>query len=366
MKDVILRIFATNGTLVTCFLAVAILLTGITLVDNPSQWWVIPVGLGSILVILLLLLNARVVVKATGAFATALLLSAWGFQIGALTAGDLSGGSSWLFSTLLGFTLCLALSYLRPSAAGRWVRSTLAVLGGFLLTYAFSTLMVMALAAPLGALGTLLIFTVVYYGSRRARFSKKNFPSATLSRETEEALGETLRPLGWGVVPLERRGSRGLLLWNDERAFVVTEVSLAQKFGFAGTAKRPYLSYRGANLNPWLTSLLRDLLPWNVKGAPVMLVLLDVKNSNGKEAKTIGVQLPDTTAVTPVGLLPVYEDFKRGRHEALGRRLLQEWNAFGKPLKPKHLTALDLRLPPTGEVKPRKRLPRLSRFKDSP
>lgn len=346
-KETLGELFQRNGTVLTLFGAAVIVVGGITIIEDPSRWWVSLLAVASFFLVVFLFLNAKVVVKAILTFVVTSLLASAAFTTGAFASPYDSTGSLWLLATFFTLFLCLFLSYQLRSGQSRWGSTFLATVVGFLVTYVL-LLSNLGSYISIGA-GILLAvgaFILVYKFGRRTHYSKSHFPETTVDHEFIKQLEREVLPHGWGMKPvLRRKKPVSILLWNDKNAFVVTRLHLQQGFG-AGGKKASYLSYAGKSLNPWLIDLAGKLVPeWGVGGAEPLLVLLDVNNRNGNTTKVVGASLVDSQKKLAVAVVPAQGFLKKDRLLALLEKIEADLDDFLLPLSPRQVRKLDSKLP---------------------
>lgn len=342
LGDFLLR----NGNLLTISTVAAIIIGGVTVVSDPSRWWVGLLAVGVLSLLALLLVNAKVIVKATVATALVILEAGWAFQVGVTVDPTATGALLWMMMTLTTYFACLTLSYLLPSLASRWTTSLLATTFGFLLTHALLFALIPPIPGVAGACASsLLIFLALSRFGSRSLYRRKHFPQLSQDGDLLEAMRQGLLQSGWGASVVGRRRRRALLAWDERHAFVLTVVELEQKFGMVGR-RRFHLSYKGRGLSPWLLDTHRRLVPfWRTKGAPLLLVLLDERNRNGVRGELVGVDLPDTAKKLPVGVYPASGFLARRAWGSMMKELVATYGEVLPELTPRQVKALDYTLP---------------------
>lgn len=340
-----------NSRIFTIFSCALIIIVGFTLVNDPGRWWVSLAAVAFFFAVVFLFFNARVLIKSTVAILLVLVESAWAFKIGAVSDYTGTGGSTWMLSMLLAFFVSLAISYQIPSARSRWGVSSLTTTTSFFFVYVTAMSGVpLTWAALIGAVLNVAFFVLIYRYGRRSRYKLKDMPPVDMDAATQEAITEGLKNYGWGAAPAKGRYKGGLLIWNEQHAFVLSTMESRQRFGISAKGRRArgenFLTYDGKNLNPWLMDLVFQLVPfWRTRGANIMLVLLDKRNGNGNEAKTIGVEVPDSKARIPVGILPAQSYLDARRYPQMAKRIEDEFSGFLRALTPRQIRSLDSRLP---------------------
>lgn len=304
-KNALLEVLSENGRLLTIFAVSAILISGITLIRYPQNWWIAFLAVVGFFFAVFLFLNARVVVKSILSVALTVLLAGVAFNVGAQIEPSGSGAFVWLFGTFIVFFLSLALSYFLPSGQSRWTAVSFAVLVYFLLTWSFSAIFEsLAISAAVSILIAVSAFVLFYLYGGASRVSFKKMPQHVHSEELTSAIERAAEHSGFELRKFSSKNETTFLVWKD-RAYLLYPVQLNQAFGVIGKKKNIRLSYQGKSINSWLrwlsfmkSSSLRS------RGAETMLILLDMTNANGNETKFIGVASPDSKAVLPVGIRP--------------------------------------------------------------
>lgn len=351
VSEVAQELLRRNGRIITIFTCLLIIAVGFTLVNDPGRWWVSLAAVALFFVVIFLFFNARVLIKSTVAIGLVLVESAWAFKIGAVSDYTGNGGSTWMLSTLVAFFTALAISYQMPSARSRWGVAALTTTASFFFVYSVAMGgLSLGWAAVIGAALNIAFFILIYRYGRRSSYKVNNMPPVDMDEETQKAITEGLRNYGWGAAPAKGRYKGGLLLWNERHAFVLSTMESKQRFGISAKGRRArgesYLTYEGNNVNPWLMDLVFQLVPfWRTRGANIMLVLLDRRNGNGTDAKVIGVEVPDTKARIPVGILPAQSYLDSRRYPQMAKRIEDEFNGYLHALTPRQIRALDSRLP---------------------
>lgn len=347
MKQALKEALNSNANLVTLFLTTLVLFTGLTVVNNPRQWWVALLGVVVAFAFLALLLNARVVVKATASFLLVAFLGTYCFKFSLLWDATGRWSSLWLGLILFSYFLCLSLSYLVPSGQSRWSALLVMPLLSVGVTLLFVTLgLSLAWAASLGALVQVVLFLLHLRFGRNSFYRKGAMPALGLPEALQEKLYQAALAEGLGAQKLTKGGVRTLLLWDDHHLLQVTSLFLRQQLGQAGGRRgSSYLSYEGHSINPWLLDQLYRLHPGRKAAwAERSLVLLDDANRNGSEPRTIAVALPDTAKVSPVGLMPL-KQYKEKDYPLLLKKLFKKFAEDGPKLSLRQVAHLDRSLP---------------------
>jgi len=303
--DSLVETLKANGRLLTIFAVSAIIIGGITLVEYPENWWISLAAVVGFFLVIFVFINARVLIKSIVATALTLVLAGVAFNLGAASEPYGPGAFVWLFGHFIVYFLSLALSYFLPSGQSRWTSIGLAVTLYFGLTWALAaelgTLVAPAAVSILIAVG---FFVLIYLYGGQTRFSPKKMPEPFSSDNLTKNIEKSAEFSGFEVRPIVTKEDTSFLVWG-ERAYVLYPVKLEQALGIIGKKKSVRLSYKGKSINEWLRYLSFTKNPhFKARGAETMLVLLDMNNTNGKDFKVIGVSMPDTKAITPVGIMP--------------------------------------------------------------
>lgn len=333
-----------NGGLLTVFAVALIFVSGITIIDSPSNWWVAALAVAVFFVTIFLFMNARVFLKVIAAAVVTLMLSSFAFKIGSFADPQGTGGLVWMCATLFLFFGCMAFSYMVSSGKSRWGTLMAVQILAFLATYSFSIGFV---SVGLGTISGLIVgfasFVFLYKFSSASRFNKKGMPRNLLTEELSDSIAIAANETDMESVVLagKKESTGSMLVWND-KAYILHPVLIETAFTAIGRKARR-LGYRGKNINPWLINLAFTEAPvWKSRGANMMTVLVDLENKNGNEPKVIGVSLPDTKRKLPIGVLPG-RMLKAKNPEVLERAfemLEDEFAEFVKPLNDKQKRAL--------------------------
>lgn len=293
-----------NGRLLTAFGVVAIIVSGITLVEYPQNWWIALLAVTGFFAALFLFINARAVIKAVISMLATVVLAGIAFNLGSLIEPLGAGPFVWLFGHLIVFFLCLSVSYFLPSGQSRWTCITIAVVLYFSITWLLVGIMNTVLVpAAVTVLIAVALFALLYGFGFRSRFSSKLMPQNYTAPELTERVKKAAESAELKFIDRSDKEESSYIVWGD-RAYVLYPVNMEQAFGSIGR-KQQILSYNGRSVNAWLRFLSFTKNPYfKARGAETMLVLVDMNNANGKEARTIGVTMPDSKAVTAVGIIP--------------------------------------------------------------
>jgi hypothetical protein len=295
-----------NGGMFTIFAVVLITISGITLVENPSNWWVTVASLFAFFVTIFLYMNARVFIKVGVASIATILFSSFAFKVGSYADPNGTGGLVWMCAVLFLFFACLAFSYLVSSGRSRWGSLIGTQIISFGATYITSVAFENVLLGTLIGLTIGLIqFFVVYKLSGASRFSKKGMPVNSLTEDfiTSAAMAADENAMDSFVIAGRKPETGSVVIWR-EKAYLLHPVVMDRAFTAVGR-KADRLGYNRKNVNPWLINVSFQETPvWKSRGASIMTILVDLKNANGSIPRVIGVSLPDTKRKLPIGILP--------------------------------------------------------------
>lgn len=336
-----------NGTVLTALTSLVIIVTGLAIVNRPDRWWMSFIAILVLSITLLVFLNAKALIKGAIASMMALFTAAYGFKLGAQLDSTSNGGTFWMMSTFALFFGMLTLSYIIPSVKSRWNSViTILVLNFFtVLTFSSMTLRP-AIASVSVGLGSLLVFFFFYKYSPSNLYKKSDMPNTEWkSMEQLNDIYEAALENGYGAEKIIKKNQVSLLLWSDDYAWNLIPITLATPFSVGGARLRKNtLQYDSKNITPWLYSLVQKQTPTiRTRGANIMNILLDTRNTNGKEAKTIGVGIPDSKKKIPVGILPSKELLNN--HRKLFTKIESEYKDYNRKLTDKQVYMLDTHLP---------------------
>lgn len=336
-----------HATFLTWATVIGVVVVGTTIIDNPGQWWVAVLAVVLVFGSLFAIVNARALVKMLVSVVLMLIQAMWAFRIGSIAHPEDSTAALWLLATAVSFFGALTFSYWKPSRNSRWTWTTLSLLVAFAVTFGMLTYALPgSLSVVVGVLAGWLMFGATYPGwlSRR---KARNMPPLQASDELLRNIGEAARPHGWGVVR-GRKSKHGssVLVWDDEKAFLLTTMAFKQKFGVGGGKRKQFLTYRGDDITSWLWNSLSELSPrQRMRGASPLLVILDSTNGNGRDPRVMGVSLPDSKAQLPVAVMSAREFLDRGNYLQLLRRVKEEFGGYTADLDSRSIYALDSLLP---------------------
>lgn len=332
-----------HPNLFTFCAVVCLLIPGVAIADSRSNWWVSLVVAGAICIFALLAAVGRVILKAAFAFAVLLFSIAYGFTLGSFVNVALFA-SMWVLQLLLVFTACLAYSYLKFSARGRWLYLAFTLILHNILAYALVASLPPTVGLIIASAASIAAFVLMYSFNGRTRVSSL-MPASAFSDSLYDALVSGAKETGHEIRVVPGRKGLGdhFLLYGDT-ALILYPVSMDSPFGLMGR-RRFQLAYHDKPINQWLLSLLFVLSPsWKARRADVGLVLIDVNTKNGDKPKLMGVTVPDRKASAAVGIVP-------GRRAKLGasksgekliRSAFTLMSGTTSALKPKQRDALAL------------------------
>lgn len=297
----------TNSNLLVAFTAVLILVSGISVIDNPSRWWVPVLSLIALMTTVFMFMNFRVVIKGTVSVVMTAMLSSFAFTGGSLADPYGLGGVIWMGLVWALLFACLAWSYARQSGRSRWAVVMVTQMTSFLVSYSLVLSSVsVAISSVIGAVVGLLMFIVVYSVMGRNHFRAKNVPYNSMDDKLAATLVDSADFIGWNSALMPEKDDKGsVLVWNEDHAYMIHPVLMSSPFGTIGR-KSQRLSYNRKSITPWLNHLVYNKVPvWRSRGADITVILLDLNRRNGDKIRVISQPVPDSKKVIPVVIAPV-------------------------------------------------------------
>lgn len=297
----------TNSNLLVAFTAVLILVSGISVIDNPSRWWVPVLSLVALMTTVFMFMNFRVVIKGTVSVVMTAMLSSFAFTGGSLADPYELGGVIWMGLVWALLFACLAWSYARQSGRSRWAVVMVTQMTSFLVSYSLVLSSVsVAISSVIGAVVGLLMFVIVYSVMGRNHFRAKNVPSNSMDDKLAGTLVDSADFIGWNSALMPEKDDKGsVLVWNEDHAYMIHPVLMSSPFGTIGR-KSQRLSYNRKSITPWLNHLVYNKVPvWRSRGADITVILLDLNRRNGDKIRVISQPVPDSKKVIPVVVAPV-------------------------------------------------------------
>ena len=296
----------TNSNLLVAFTAVLILVSGISVIDNPSRWWVPVLSLVALMTTVFMFMNFRVVIKGTVSVVMTAMLSSFAFTGGSLSDPYGLGGVIWMGLVWALLFACLAWSYARQSGRSRWAVVMVTQMTSFLVSYSLVLSSVsVAISSVIGAVVGLLMFVIVYSVMGRNHFRSKNVPVNSMDDKLAATM-DSADFIGWNSALMPEKDDKGsVLVWNEDHAYMIHPVLMSSPFGTIGR-KSQRLSYNSKSITPWLNHLVYNKVPvWRSRGADITVVLLDLNRRNGDKIRVISQPVPDSKKVIPVIVAPV-------------------------------------------------------------
>lgn len=337
------RAIMQHGGLFTMFAVVFILFTGITLFNNPGNWWIIALIVIGLFSLIFLFMNARVVIKSTLSIVLTIMLGGFGFSFAALADPTSSSALSWPMATLFLFFASLAASYALPSGRSRWGSIMVAQFAMFF-TGMITTMA--TINATLGVIvGTFLgsvIFGFLHFFTSASRAKREHMPLNVIDDDLRRKLVEGATKTGYEFVDLSDHETDrgGFLVWKD-RAYLLYPIKMSQPLSVVGRRK-PKLGYKARSINPWLLNVAFKETPvWRARGADIMVVLVDTHGHGGGDTDVLGADLPDTKKQMAIGLTPGRSlTDTSGKPETLYQTIEQHFAPWVGQLSKKQRTAL--------------------------
>lgn len=307
VPESLIEVLQNNGKLFTIFSIAVILVSGISIIENRDNWWVLVAGLSALFLAVFLYMNARIFIKVVLVVALNVIMSLAAFQVGSFADMTSSGGVVWMAGVLFSFFSMLAISYALTSAKSRWGTIGLSSVLGFIITYTFGVGgLNISLAALIGSIASILIFLLFHRTGNKNKYSAQAMPTNLLTEPVNETIIEVFENNGWSATSLkdDKSDTGTVLVWED-RGYVLYPVYMDESFTSVETKRTAMLAYKDNDINPWLLNLVFTKLPiWRSRNANLNLILLDLANNNGKRPRVIGVKMPDTKKPIPVGIIP--------------------------------------------------------------
>lgn len=303
-KDNIKTSIKENANWLTAILVAAIFIVGITIVSNPSAWWIALLAVLVLGVIAYTLVNGRVVIKAI----LSIVILAIIVTISSVIAPSLSlepfFNVVWPLYILSAYFLSLALSYLLYSGVGRWGYLSFTTILNLIITVALIALGASSqLSAVIAAIASVGLF-VLFYKVNRKTIEKRNMPNNGFSKDLYKAIIAGAEDLNMKVRLVDGNKKIGPhFLIYGKRSYILYPIIMEQAFGVTGKFKQQ-LSYMGNSVNQWLAKLaFVSSVSWKAKGATPPLILVDLTRKNGV-SRLIGLSIPDSKNKGIVGIIP--------------------------------------------------------------
>lgn len=352
--DLFKEVIDTNATLFTVATVALVIFTGVTLVDNPSNWWMPAIGIVALFLLIFIFMNARVVLKVALTVVTTIILAAAAFRVGGLIEPLGAGAFVWMLSILAILFVSLSLSYVIPTGQSKWGTLFVTQIIAFAATYVFS--MASGSVGPSAAIGAALgvtIFALLLMFGGKSRYSKKKMPESTIDENLANRIIKAGELSGFEGRYSQRKKGGSVILWSNngpdedgkpiDRAYLIHPITMDA--AFSNIAKKgTRLGYSGKNINAWLISLVyREIPYWKSRNADIFPILLDLNNRNGRDSNVIGVGLPDTKSKLGVGVYPG-KLLKSDDEEALSKaftKLEASFSEYISPITEKQKKALE-------------------------
>lgn len=341
MKDSIISYIKERQTLLTIFAVIVIILSGVQIIDNPERWWVPPLFIISILALIVLFTVARVVLKAIMSIFLLLISVYLAAVFGEMADVTLGFGGAIFASTVLGmYTLCLAISYLTASIRSRWSIAACALVVQMITSYVVMVGFISLYGGIIaGFVAGVLAFVLFYlWGAQRA-YRSSHMPKNIASDAMTKNISASFEAAGWHFRDLREKGNKGGYLVWKEHAYYLYPVRLSQEIY---EHSRTELRHMEKNINPWLSSIAQKRIPsFRTKNAPIMPVLLDINNTNGKSGKVIAVSLPDVRKKLPFGIFPARDlNSNKKDKSSIITNFSSRFTPFSMPITEKHQKAM--------------------------
>lgn len=307
LADSIIEVVQKNGRMLTIATIAVVLVGGISIIENRDSWWILVAGIVAIAGTVFLFMNARVVIKILIVSLLNLFMGTTAFQIGSFVDNLGTGGLVWMAATFFTFFALLAYSYATISSKSRWNVLGISTLLGFITTYILSIGGLNTTVSSIaGFVIAAIIFILLYKTGKKNTFKESDMPQNFLDEKLEKSILTLFKKSGWEATSLKNStNDTGTVLVWDDKGYILYPILMEESFISIETKKTSTLSYQENNINPWLLNLVFSEIPvWKARNANLNLILLDLNNRNGKKARVIGVNIPDSSKKIPVGIIP--------------------------------------------------------------
>lgn len=312
-----------NYKLLTGATVAAIVLAGSFYTRNPALWWVPFLWLLIGTLILAVFQAARALVKGIISTCVVAVASTMAISTGSMFDPYSGNNLTWGFALWAAWAVCLTVSFLKVSSVSRWGALTWATVGAYIGSAAAAAVSLsLVVATVTGAALLVVLFAGLYWVAPRVKY-RVVAPPRVWREDVSDAVTNGAMLTGYSCVlaphrsvwrKLTRRPVKtgGYLVWADKAYFLVPVFlqqelqTLTQHRRFTRTTGGQYLAYKGEPAGAWLLGLGLNTVPvFTTGGADVRVVLVDVNNANGHEAKLVGVPLPDSNRVVYLGVAPL-------------------------------------------------------------
>lgn len=331
-----------NANVITVIVTVGIILIGGSFASGSGAWLYTMGAVGAIGLLVLIYLNFKSVIKAALAIFVLLYTMSTMIRFSVILSDEKLLAYATLQQLCL-FLLLLLFSYFISGIRSRWTAVGLATLVNFSIILQYNTALGFASGAAIGSIVFFLHFKYL-----KNPFSLRNSTPELVDNENiDKRIHEIALLEGWNVKKRTKRLFRrkyvpDYLVWNDTNAFLLIPIRLNEELKAIEGRRGAKLTYMGNPVNKWLVGLTGPRIPlWTARYASVMVVLLDTDNTNGTEAKTIGVSLPDTMRKLPVGIYPAKKMFGSAKKVKTLSHLSEVYGPFTKSLSTKQYKALN-------------------------
>lgn len=293
-----LVIFANNNRkLVTAGVTGTILATGWVQVFTDGPWYVPVVTVLVLCLLAWLAQNVRRGFKMALALLVLAMTVSLNYMMALYVTGNPLTAVLWFFAPVIGFAVSMVIATVFPRQRSAWTATIVGTLTGWLASYiAFMLTVNTSISAMVSFLGTLAGFALAYF--IKSGFSVKDSPTIATSEDVTEALLHEANARNWFLA--DQTATKGrYMVWND-RLYHLVPVMLDTEFQSLGTKKK-VIGHKHVSANAWFNWLLNRTASFT---APGMVVLLDLRNTNGTKARTIFVPQVDSKREIPVGVLP--------------------------------------------------------------
>lgn len=343
-KETFLEIFHANGRLFTWFAVALIIISGLSITNNPSNWWVPILTVVGFFLAFFLFFNFKVIIKILVSIVILSFIASASFEIG--YTFDVTGhvSNTWISATVFLYFMCLSLSYVLSSVKSRWGTITLTQIFFFAVTFILTSFHASSIIVLASCIISLTFFVFIYTFNLQYFYAQKHMPVNDLDDAFVKDITLEAKEMNWNVRVIKKKKHSSVIAWGETEshgtlAFAFYPIRMTQQFAINGKRKM-FLSYKTKNINNWLINVASNVAPfWKLRGAAITPVLVDLNKGNGDYVKTIAVKLPDTKKKMPFGIVP-----HRVRAKKIGNVIhtsIQEFYEYMTPLNNKQITALD-------------------------
>lgn len=290
-----------NSTLLTVLSSTFIIFTGLVAINDPSKIY-IPIIIGLVAITATLLFSgARSTLKAILSFVLLLFVAGLSFSFSYYMSMTSSFSGIFFLAVFFAYFLWLSLSYISVRGKSRWGALNLSLVVGAFASYVLGVTFLSSLVgAGVFLLAFSLTFFLYYYAFSRGSSHSKKMPRILIDEKGIKALIEQAKISGYKASYF-RKGRKSLnqgsfIATNGDYAYTLVPIYLEAPLKVTVfSKKRLSLTYQGMSIDNFIIDTFYRFAPLSrLKGADLTLVFLDLKQTNGKEARVIATPLPDS------------------------------------------------------------------------